>query len=68
MARINRLALEGVSPRELSRHLRNNGCKVTTDEATGLLLVRSDKSVDQLKQLASQLPGCSVFIEPNIRA
>lgn len=63
MARVNRIAFEGVQGRDLSRHLRANGCKVTVDES-GVLTTRSDKTVEQLKQLAHQLPGCQVLIEP----
>lgn len=64
MARINNVAFEGVQARELSRHLRNNGCKVASTETCNLLAVRSDKSVEQLKALALQLPGCQVVVEP----
>lgn len=63
MARITRIAFEGVQGRDLSRHLRANGCKVSVDES-GILTTRSDKSADQLKQLAMQLPGCQVHVEP----
>ena len=63
MARITRIAFEGVQGRDLSRHLRANGCKVSMDDS-GIMTARSDKSVDQLKQLAMQLPGCQVHVEP----
>lgn len=63
MARINRIAFEGVQGRDLSRHLRANGCKVSVDES-GILTTRSDKTAEQLKELALQLKGCNVHIEP----
>lgn len=64
MARINRIAYEGVQGRDLSRHLRANGCRVSVDEQTGILTTRSDKTIEQLRQLATQLPGCLVVIDP----
>lgn len=64
MARINRIACEGVPTRDLSRHLRANGCRVSLDEASGILTTRSDKTVEQLRTLAMQLPGCQVVIDP----
>lgn len=63
MTRINRIAFEGVQSRDLSRHLRANGCKVVAAEVVGAhLIVRSDKSAEQLKELAMQLKGCNVVI------
>lgn len=65
MARITRIAFDGVQGRDLSRHLRANGCKVSIDDRLyDTMTVRSDKSADQLKQLAMQLPGCQVHVEP----
>jgi len=67
MARINHVAFEGVQQRALSRHLRANGCKVTAAGTDNLLTVRSDKSPEQLVQLAHQLPGCHAFIAQTTR-
>lgn len=64
MARINRIAFNGVPARDLSRHLRNNGCKVTLDPNEMILIARSDKTAEQLKKLVEQLKGCDAVIVP----
>lgn len=61
MARINRIVFVGVQARDLSRHLRANGCKVAIHD-NGVITTRSDKTAEQLTMLAQQLKGCTVDV------
>lgn len=65
MSRLKRVTFDGVHSRDLSKHLRNNGVKVTTvtsDQAFGVLNVRTDLPEAKLRELAQQLKGCRAVV------
>lgn len=71
MSRLKRVTFDGVHSRDLSKHLRNNGVKVTTvtsDQEFGVLNVRSDLPEVKLRELAQQLKGCRAVVVDVARA